>query len=66
VVSIVHPIHAPMDRIAIKAMNTGIARSQYLTSLINPIALKGSVKNRAMKYPTATITHTMNMTPPIV
>jgi len=32
VVAIVQPIHAPMKRIATKAMNTGAAMSQYETA----------------------------------
>jgi hypothetical protein len=37
VVAIVHPIHAPMKRIATKATKTGMAMSQNLTSAAEPM-----------------------------
>ena len=36
VVAMVYPIHAPMANMAMKAMVTGVAMSQYWTSLAAP------------------------------
>lgn len=64
VVSIVQPIHAPIAKIATKAIVTGVAMSQKRTSAAAP-KLKTPGKNSKPMKATATITHTAAITAPI-
>ncbi len=64
VVSIVQPIHAPIANIATKAIATGVAISQNLTSSAAPKLNTDGKKSNPMKA-TAMITHTAAMTAPI-
>ena len=71
VVAIVHPIQAPMNRTAMKAINTGIAISQNRTSkvIVIPSHAKKSTNKyghaKVIVYPTAIIKQIKKITPPI-
>ncbi len=71
VVAIVHPIHAPINRTAMNAMNTGIATNQNRTSkvIVIPRYAKHSMNMlgqiSVIVYPIAIIKHTKKITPPI-
>jgi len=58
VVAMVHPIHAPIPRMAMNAMNTGIATSQSLMA-------SRAGQNSAKVYEPAIATQTMQINPPI-
>lgn len=57
--AIVQPIHAPIPRMAVNAMSTGMATSQSLMA-------SRAGQNSARVYDTAIATQTMQTSPPIV